>query len=200
MTGRFVLAARVRLYAVAFVILGLLAGCAGTSSPLRDNLTSNDGAVRDCADWFARLDEIVDQQGLRDAETASVAGFPYLRVNRFLASFNEQVKAEPALFADWEAHLRSLDARAREYEISDMPADDAQSLGVADKAALRTRTAHCADVLQARDAGDNERRAWLLQQAQVPDDYADWKRTVGLYPLVKIPFFQFAKGWQNEAA
>jgi hypothetical protein len=34
----------------------------------------------------------------------------------------------------------------------------------------------------------------------VPDDYADWKRTVGAYPAVSLAFFEFAKGWQNEAA
>ena len=39
----------------------------------------------------------------------------------------------------------------------------------------------------------------LVERAQVPDDYADWKRVVGLYPVVSVVFFEFAKGWQDDA-
>jgi len=39
----------------------------------------------------------------------------------------------------------------------------------------------------------------LVERARVPDDYADWKRVVGLYPVVSMVFFEFAKGWQDEA-
>lgn len=200
MNNRLILAARVRGYAVAFFLMGLLAGCAGVSRPLSDDMLSNSAEVRDCADWFARLDEFVDQRGLRDAETVPVAGFPYLRVNRFFASFADQAQSDATSFAVWEGHLRRLDARARDYEIANMPDDAAHVLGAPDRNAIRSRTVQCADVLQTRDAGDSGRRAFLFQQAHVPDDYADWKRVVGLYPLVKLPFFEFAKGWQNEAA
>jgi hypothetical protein len=61
------------------------------------------------------------------------------------------------------------------------------------------RTDRCAAILMALDAATPSRKSALLERAQVPDDYADWKRAVGLYPVVSVPFFQFAKSWQNES-
>ncbi len=193
-------AGRITLTVAAIGAAAMLAGCAGISQPLREDLASGSPEVRQCADWFARLDDVVDRQGLRDGETFPVPGFPYLRVNRFLSSFRDQARADTTAFATWEGHLRQLDARARDYELANLQGSIPTTLGVADKVAVQVETERCAGVLVARDANDGVRRALLLEQAQVPDDYAEWKRVVGLYPLVKLPFFEFAKGWQNEAA
>jgi len=40
----------------------------------------------------------------------------------------------------------------------------------------------------------------LIERARVPDDYDDLKRTVGVYPVVSMAFFEFAKKWQKEAS
>jgi hypothetical protein len=177
----------------------LLAGCAGIQQPLQSDLASPSAEVQQCAAWFAKLDGAVDQAGMRDAEAYAVPGFPYLRVNRFLASFRSQAQTDPALFAVWEGRLRDLDARSRGYELSNLPEPSLLQLGVKDRAEAASVTERCASTLMRQDANTASRQAFLLQQAQVPDDYADWKRAVGLYPLVRIPFYQFAKGWQSEA-
>jgi hypothetical protein len=39
----------------------------------------------------------------------------------------------------------------------------------------------------------------LIDRASVPDEYADWKRAVGLYPIVRWPFLKFARGWEEQA-
>ncbi len=185
--------------ALAASALLAIAGCAGMQQPLQSDLASGAGEVKQCAAWFERLDAAIDQAGVRDAEAYPLPGFPHLRVNRFLASFGAQAKDNPAAFAEWEQQMRALDARTRSYEISNLPSDAIVGLGVADRAQAGRQTDRCGEVLMQRDLADAGRQSLVLQQAQVPDDYADWKRVVGLYPLVKLPFYQFAQGWQSEA-
>lgn len=184
---------------LAVVALLAIAGCANVQQPLQSDLASSAGDVKQCAAWFERLDATVDQAGVRDAEAYPLPGFPHLRVNRFLASFAPQAKDNPAALAEWERQMRALDARTRGYEISNLPTDALARLGAADRGVAIRQTDHCGEVLMQRDLADASRQALVAQQAQVPDDYADWKRVVGLYPLVKLPFYQFAQGWQNEA-
>jgi hypothetical protein len=185
--------------AAMLIALLALGACATPQQPLQSDLGSPQAEIQQCATWFANLDAAVDQAGVRDAETYPVPGFPHLRVNRFLASFRDNVRSNGAAFATWEGDMRQLDARARSYEISNLPQSALAQLGVADRAAASAATDRCAGVMVQLDTADATRRAKLIEQAQVPDDYADWKRAVGLYPLVKLPFYQFAKGWQSEA-
>jgi hypothetical protein len=153
-----------------------------------------------CDGWFAKLDAAIDEAGVRDAEAYQIPGFPYLRANRFLASFRDQAQGNGPAFAAWQKRLRELDVRVRRYELRNLPEARLTALGAADRSEAAARTEQCAVALAARDAASASRRDLLIQRAQVPDDYAEWKRTVGLYPAVKVPFFAFAKGWQSEAA
>ena len=63
---------------------------------------------------------MVRQQGVGDAGARPVPGFPYLRVDRFLASFRAEVKDEAA-FREWAGHLRRLDQEARRIELQNLP-------------------------------------------------------------------------------
>src|ERR1022692_503331 len=99
----------------------LAVGCAAIDQPLPSDLAFRSVDVQECADWFKRLDEIVDRAGVRDAEAYRVPGFPYLRVNRFLAAFRQQAQNDSVAFAAWVKHLRDLDVRARSYEIKNLP-------------------------------------------------------------------------------
>jgi len=180
----------------------LAAGCVATvatNEPLQSDLRSSSVDVQQCAGWFARLDAVVANSGIQDAETYKIPGFPYLRVNRFLASFRQQAKNDPVVLAAWEKELRDLDSRARGYELKNLPAQQLAVLGIDSKQQAAALTNHCALVFTKLDETTPSRTGILVERAQVPDDYADWKRTVGLYPVVRVPFFQFAKGWQDEA-
>jgi hypothetical protein len=183
----------------AVMAAAAVAGCVAIDQPLRSDLVSGISDVQRCAGWFATLDEVIDRSAVHDAEAYRIPGFPYLRVNRFLASFREQALRDPAAFAAWEQRLGDLDARARSYELSNLPPQSLAALGVASRPEATALTSHCATILTTLDSTTASRREALAGRAQVPDDYADWKRAVGLYPLVKLPFFEFAKGWQNEA-
>lgn len=178
----------------------LAAGCTTIEPPLQSDLQSSSAEIRDCAAWFTTLDDTVDGTDVGDAEAYRIPGFPYLRANRFLAAFHTQAQNDSAAFAAWEGHLRALDARARGYELQNLPPQFLPELGVASRSEAATRTERCAGVLASLDAASPSRKAALVERAQVPDDYADWKRALGLYPLTRIPFFQFAKDWESDAA
>src|SRR5438477_4774798 len=68
-----------------------LAGCATLDEPFRAYLDAPSRQVRDCATWYVALDRAVDEAGVRDAQQTRVPGFPYLRVDRLLASLRNQV-------------------------------------------------------------------------------------------------------------
>ena len=69
------------------VAVALAAGCAS----LQDQYPSP--PARECAEWYQALDEATDAAGVRDAQYTRVAGFPYLRVDRMLASLRSRAAA-----------------------------------------------------------------------------------------------------------
>lgn len=178
-------------------VLALVAACTTIDEPLQTDLQRSD--VQQCAAWFIGLDNAVDRAAVRDAEVHRIPGYPYLRVNRFLASFRDRVKSDPSAFFDWERHLRELDARSRSYELSNLTSASVIALGVADRTAATSVTDHCATILATLDLDSPAGRETLIERAEVPDDYADWKRAIGLYPLVRWPFLKFAHGWEDQA-
>jgi hypothetical protein len=184
-------------------IIVLLTGCAAIEPPMRADVETPAAIVgsdaNDCSGWFARLDAAIDKAAVRDAEAYRVPGFPYLRVNRFLASFRQRAQKEPAIFAAWEKHLRALDARSRGYELRNLPQPLLTKLGALSVQDALERTDRCTVSLAALNSTASQRQI-LVDRAQVPDDYIDWQRNVGLYPAVSKAFFEFAKGWQNESA
>jgi hypothetical protein len=188
--------------ATALVIAGsmmLLAGCAGFQQSSRAELSTAPNDVQECAAWLTSVDTAISEAGVNDAEAYRVPGFPYLRVNRFLSSFRQKAGSDPVAFAAWQDRMRELEARTRGYELENMPTAALSSIGAGNRQDAMARVEHCAAVLAKYDAGSGSRRRALVDRAQVPDDYADWKRIAGLYPLVKLPFFEFAKGWQTES-
>ena len=165
-----------------------LGGCAGRDPPRET----------DCTRWFATLDEAVDRAGARDASAFRVPGFPYLRADRFLASFRDEVKEDPAAFAEWVDRLEALDTTARFYELRNLPADRLGSIGVVDRNVLIARSEACAAELRRADLATPSRREALAESATVPDDYIERNRILGLYPLATLPLSIGVNRWQAE--
>ncbi|WP_440997003.1 hypothetical protein [Arhodomonas sp. SL1] len=131
---------------------------------------------------------------MRDAASERIEGFPWLRVNRPLASFREETDTEPR-FAAWLARLSRLDAVAREHELANLPpvsrqrlsahwAPAAESSGLPPE--LTDALDHCRPILNERLRADGQARARLREAATVPDAYAGWMRVAGLYPLARL--------------
>ena len=184
--------------AAVVLTMSIAAGCAGVRPPLESDLESPEAAIRDCARWFARLDEAVDRAGVRDAGDYRIPGFPYLRADRFAASFGSTVREDPAAFAVWVNRLRDLDATARAYELQNLPAASLAALDIPDKHAAETRSDGCAAELRRADLASGPQIAELIARSAVPDDYLDGNRVLGLYPITGIPFSFGVERWHEE--
>ncbi len=176
---------------VVFFVL-LAAGCATLESPFEAHLASADEQVSGCARWFEALDRSIDAAGVRDAQDTRVPGFPYLRVNRLLASLRERAAASDAGMRAFASRLAELDLAARGIEIENLPEWKGP------RAAALKRTEDCSQVLRSRDLDDARARTALLSQADVPDDYSAVQRALGLYWLTRIPFAQGVRRWEAQ--
>lgn len=179
--------------ALALAVI-LLAGCAGVQ---RDSEAPG-GVAGDCTQWFARLDEVIDRSGVRDAGVYRIPGFPYLRADRFSASFRSHIEDDPVAFAAWVDRLRALDATARSYELRNLPARLFAPLDVADWKGAAARSDSCAAELNRAELSSRSSRKALIERVQVPDDYIDWQRVAGLYPLAAMPLSIGIDRWQEE--
>jgi hypothetical protein len=180
------------------ILMMFIAGCAAVEQPQGRDSATQAPAVEDCTRWFARLDETVDRAGVRDAAAYRIPGFPYLRADRFSASFRNEAKDDPAAFKAWVDRLRNLDATARAYELRNLPAHLLGSLEVPAKNAATAKTDACAADLGQADLAVTSQREALVARAVVPNDYIEWRRVLGLYPLATLPFSIGVNRWQEE--
>jgi len=184
---------------VAVFVLALAAGCATLQDPIRANLADTNEAVAQCAAWYRAMDLRIDQAGVRDGGEYRIPGFPYLRADRFNASFRTEALAGDDLFQAWTGRLVGLEAGARAAELRNLPAGSLDDLG-SERAQVEERTQACAATLAEHDFAVPERRGLLAERARVPDDYVTWRRALGLYAVTRIPFWYGVDGWQKEAA
>lgn len=179
-----------------FAVLIAAGGCATIQEPLRANISAATGDVQQCAAWYRGLDERIDRAGVRDAGEYRLPGFPYLRTDRFVASFRTAAAASPEKFEAWVVRMRDLDQAARGWEIRNL----AEGAVPRDERTLLTEKARtCAQVLMAHDFASPERGRLLAERAQVPDDYITWQRAIGLYAITKVPFSYGIESWHKEA-
>ena len=166
---------------IASVLLAV-GGCATfdpyAAPPIAQNLERED-AVGYCARLFADIDRRIDTLGVRDAEATRIAGFPYLRVDRFSAALADRA-GDAAQEQAWHTRLQRLDEAARATELANA------ELAVED-------LARCRVLLASADASAAKN---LRSLAKVPDDYSIAMRAFGLYPLTRVPFAVRIANWQ----
>ena len=152
---------------LAGALLSGLSACASNlGRPLSAALDRSQAA---CLAAFDAADRRVARAGVGDADSARVAGFPYLRVDRLLASFAAH-PLDPQQRSAWLARLAALDADGRRVEMA--------ALG-----APTVALDECRRQLVASLATNDSAWAALLRAATVPDDYRPLQRVLGLYPL-----------------
>jgi hypothetical protein len=168
----------------------LVAGCASWQDPFQEHLSASAPQVRECARWYVELDRMVEAGGVRDAQQARVPGFPYMRVDRTLASLSSAAAESVPAFNAYAERLVALDLEARAYELQNLPG------GAEPGAAARTRD--CARLLRELDLAKPQRRAAILRAAQVPDDYSTAARVIGLYPVTRLLLAAGLRRWETE--
>lgn len=182
--------------------LALLSGCASVDTPFRAHLEAPAARVRDCGEWYAALDAAVDEAGVRDAQYAPVAGFPYLRVDRSFAALRGRAAQDPAAYTVYVQRLGELDLEARAHEIRNLPRERLDRLPGLAPEVPRTlvvqRTRDCGRLLRELDFARPRTRALVLERATVADDYSTLARVAGLYPLTRLPFAAGVRRWEEE--
>lgn len=176
----------------------LLSGCASLPVEHSAHLASGSQLLRDCAAWYRDLDVRIDAAGVRDAQETRVPGFPYLRVNRLLASFREAAAADERVLNDLIERMHELDVLARGREASHLPGGDAGGEGGHAHRMAMQRASGCGAVLRDEDLADPAARARLLERAIVPDDYSVARRVLGLYAITRLPFAQGVRRYEAE--
>jgi hypothetical protein len=180
----------IRLQSFFLLVLLVLTGGCGmlrgpAVAPFSTHLTEQ-GSAGACANYFEVLDQAVLEAGVADRQSRRVQGFPYLRVNRFLASFADQRLAEPALTA-WVDRLASLDREARKAEIANLPASLHQGLSGPDgEADLLQAAISCGSRLRDIDLTTAENLERLRGRATVQPNYSTTKSILGLYPVTAL--------------
>lgn len=165
-----------------FSIVLLMAGCAGTGPP-RDSLQP--GEETTCQGFYQALDRAVAEAGTGDAGATRMPGYPFLRVNRFLASFTDRL-SDPGRYQAWVEALAGLDRQARRVEIANLPPlwrDPLKGRGDGDVTERLERCSRTMTVALLRDPGQHQ---GLLDAARVPDHYRTWQRVVGVYPVALL--------------
>lgn len=208
-TGAAARVARRAALLVASCAVLLVSGCASLPGAAPTAESALAAPARDCLTFLGELDRAIDVAGVRDAGQHRVPGFPYLRSDRFTASFAarfsgapaapEAARSDDAAYRDWIGRLRSIDRHARQFEVSNLPPASFPILGSADPAQVLARTDECANLLLDQHAAQPVARQRLAGLVAVPDDYSTVKRIVGLYPLTGIGLAAGIRQWHEES-
>ena len=171
---------QLKIIVFAVAATATLSGCA-TLVPPRP---AEPAPVAECRAYFADIDRRTDRAGVRDAGSFRIDGFPYLRVNRFYASFSDELSA-PARFNAWTQGLARLDREARMAELRNQ--QRGQDARWVDQAILQLD--RCRETLSNHDLSGPAGQKRLIAAIHVPSDYSVAQRVFGLYPLA-VPFLK----------
>ena len=142
----------------------IVTGCASLPPPAPNTVEA------DCLVLYEQADRVLAQSDSQPSSPKRISGFPYYRVDRFLAEFRQR-ELDESETAVWLTRLSELDLEARR---------------IAGQSWLQDLE-RCASVLRAFDLAQPQRLAMLKARASVPDDYITAARIIGLYPLVALP-------------
>jgi hypothetical protein len=179
-SGMIGLQSFVRLLHLALSLpLAALVGCATAPSS-----RPSEGPATDCRQFYQGLDDAVFAAGVRDAGAAAVPGYPFLRVNRFLASFRGELD-DPVRYQQWVSALARLDLELRRLELANLPPRHLVALAEEGGPPV-LRLERCSARLVREVYQDRGHRRRLQEVIEVPDNYLAWRRVVGLYPLARL--------------
>jgi hypothetical protein len=189
------------LVLLILIIFGIQ-GCAGISMPTRSNRVGTKGLLGSCADFFNLQDEKIVSAKVLDAEYFRIEDYPYLRINRFLASFAKDLddpaafSDRPAAFSDWMDQLQLLDQKARQAEIANLSGSEGM---MSDYETDYRRIVDCGNLLKRADFKMPKTHQRLRKAITVPDEYIDVRRVLGIYPLTGWFISRGVSKWHTEA-
>ena len=170
-----------------------------------------------CTNLYEALEGQVRNRQVIDAGEQRLPGYPFLRSNRFLASFAPDFSAQleagkPAddgeratraaallqtpAFRDWIGRLQQLDTHVRRLEVNRLPDESFPLYHLPNRMQLEDSLSRCAPLMAAHLTPADVPR--VLQQAVVPDEYRRSLRALGLYPLTGIGVASSIRNWEAD--
>ncbi|MDQ2077881.1 hypothetical protein [Marinimicrobium sp. ABcell2] len=138
-----------------------------------------------CESFYRHLDNAAQEAQVIDARAQRVSGAPYLRVSRFLASF-EPDTLSPEAYASWLGHLNVLANQGLTKEWHRLPTSQQEAL----RDYWPNRNDDITQTLT--DCGQHLvqhlTESPRISALEAQDHYQTWKRFLGLYPVVALPF------------
>ncbi len=185
-----------RAVSLALALVGLTA-CAGLPGG-SDSGSAVPATANECLVFLDEVNRVVDLAGVRDGADHRIAGFPYLRVDRFTASFREQATTDDLRYRAWVERMRAIDAEAREHELANLPNEVFPVLRSLSREQVQSQSRYCGPLLVDEHAMQALQRRRLPKLAVVPDDYSTARRIVGLYFLSGIPYAAGERSWERH--
>ncbi|MBR9984640.1 MAG: hypothetical protein KFF68_01905 [Desulfosarcina sp.] len=188
-----------RLIFILMLWMLLHAGCAMWPEPTRSAHVGGTGPSGSCADFFASLDGHAATADALDSGYSRVKHHPYLRADRFIASFRDDVEDGHA-FAAWVDHMQALDQSARQFELANLSDTDIAAMhSMNDRDALYRRVVECGNLLKKVDLLDAEKKERRHMVVAVEDEYIPLRKVLGLYPITSVFVARGVKKWHAEA-
>lgn len=173
---------------IIFILILFYQGCA---SRIAHRFITESQRPSEYARFFNELDKAVDQAGVRNAAYFQVAGFPYLRANRFIVSLKSRLSTD-AQKKQWIRWMQQLDIDARETEIRNLPASAVEKLvagfeDMSDRKRLYEKVIFYSNKLLAHDQLQPDFYAVLQGAVRNSSEYSTVMQVFGLYPITAIP-------------
>lgn len=132
--------------------------------------------VKGCRERYQAMDARIDAAGVRNPAFYQVPGFPYLRTDRLMASYRNDLSTFDEA-SGWVRRMREFDQEAREFEY--------EALGMTSQEAAIQRFDFlvCSQGLAGLELEVPGNLELLRESAIVPDDYSTGAKLLGLYPL-----------------
>lgn len=177
------------LIAAAVVSAGCSAPAEAPSMPER--MPADFPGLGDCREMFAEADARIDAAGVRHAAYYRVPGFPYLRTDRVLASFRNEVDGIDDV-GTWVRRMRELDYEARFYELRNLDIPDQ------DRANLHTDLYRCGRGLAFVDLENDANLDYLREVAVPPPEHSGPARRYGVTSLARPLLGAYVRHRQAE--
>lgn len=190
-----------RLFLLPVLLACVLTGCVINGSVQTAHQSESQSIQNNCLAVFNAAEQSIVAAEVMDTEARRIDGYPYLRVNRFLSSFRDEVNGDSYVF--WLKQLQQLANTGRRVEINNLPEPSAQQLQQTIQAILSSKAAtidalqSCSDKLLQLQLETNNQNE-LKKLATVTDDYQTWKRIIGIYPLTAWVFKSGIAQWHEE--
>jgi hypothetical protein len=174
-------------YVIFFLII-LFQGCAATTVKHQPRDFER---PREYVRFFEILDRAVDEFEVRNAASYPVAGFPYLRTNRFLTGLKNDLDTAPRR-EQWVRWLQQLDTEGRWKEIQNLPSAALGELAAEldqapDRQLLQERMLSYSNKLMNHDRHRAEFFETLRAAVSDIDEYKTAYRVLGIYPITSLP-------------